>query len=97
MDHRQTALGYDQVRVAGAAKNLQADVQRVTSIEPQLVVGDAPAEKMLVLIGTLGKSPVIDKLVSEKKPPISLPCFLETGRAICRRQKSIETSLRVLV
>jgi hypothetical protein len=53
--------------VIRAAKNLQADVQHVTNVEPQLVVGAAPAEKVLVLVGTLGRSPIIDKLVAEKK------------------------------
>jgi hypothetical protein len=53
--------------VVRAAKNLQADIGRVTGVEPQLSTGEVSAEKSLVLIGTLGKSPLIDKLVADKK------------------------------
>jgi hypothetical protein len=53
--------------VVRAAKDLQADVARVTGVQPALSTGDVPAGKAIVLIGTLGKSPRIDKLVAEKK------------------------------
>lgn len=62
----------DDVGVIRAAKDLQADVNRVTHVQPQLVVDKkAPKAKQLVLIGTLGKSPVIDKLVKSKKLDVS--------------------------
>ncbi|ALJ01085.1 glycosyl hydrolase [Rufibacter tibetensis] len=54
--------------VIRALKDLQADVNRVTKTEPALTVGKkAPKEKTLVLVGTLGKSPLIDQLVKSKK------------------------------
>ncbi|GAB3540475.1 glycosyl hydrolase 115 family protein [Pontibacter brevis] len=58
----------DYPGVARVAKHLQADIQRVTNVEPQLTVGKkAPKAKEIVLVGTLGKSPLIDKLVRDKK------------------------------
>ncbi|WP_240676119.1 glycosyl hydrolase 115 family protein [Botryobacter ruber] len=54
--------------VIRVAKHLQADLQRVTTAEPQLIIGkNLPKVKEIVLVGTLGKSPVIDKLVKDKK------------------------------
>ncbi|TXK49871.1 glycosyl hydrolase [Pontibacter qinzhouensis] len=55
--------------VMRVAKHLQADVKRVTQTEPVLTVSNSPASKQkeIVLIGTLGKSPLIDKLVKQKK------------------------------
>ncbi|WP_205502406.1 glycosyl hydrolase 115 family protein [Rufibacter psychrotolerans] len=54
--------------VIRALRDLQADVQRVTKAEPALTVGKkAPKAKTLVLVGTLGKSPLIDQLVKSKK------------------------------
>ncbi|MBN1787265.1 MAG: glycosyl hydrolase 115 family protein [Sedimentisphaerales bacterium] len=48
------------------AGHLQADIKKVTGSEPRLIkdkiVGDA-----VVIIGTIGKSSVIDKLIEEKK------------------------------
>ncbi|AKD05468.1 glycosyl hydrolase [Pontibacter korlensis] len=62
----------DFAGVIRAAKDLQADINRVTNTEPQLTVNKkAPKAKQLVLIGTLGKSPVIDKLVKDKKLDVS--------------------------
>ncbi|WP_210521123.1 glycosyl hydrolase 115 family protein [Hymenobacter terricola] len=56
--------------VLRAAKDLQADVQRVTKVEPRLSI-DAPAGREIVLIGTIGKSPLIDALVKQKKLDVS--------------------------
>ncbi|MFT2011373.1 glycosyl hydrolase 115 family protein [Pontibacter sp. 13R65] len=55
--------------VQRVAKHLQADLQRVTQTEPSLRVSNSltSKEKEVVLIGTLGKSPLIDKLVKQKK------------------------------
>ncbi|MBC3538820.1 glycosyl hydrolase 115 family protein [Rufibacter sediminis] len=54
--------------VIRALKDLQADMNRVTNTEPALTVGKkAPKAKTLVLVGTLGKSPLIDQLVKSKK------------------------------
>ena len=49
--------------VQRAAHDLQADVNRVTGITP---AWDTPAHKM-VLIGTVGKSPLIDQLARAGK------------------------------
>lgn len=66
---KATSLYIDDTDYAGvirAAKDLQQDIARVSDITPQLVVnnfsgGDA------VIIGTLGKSKLIDQLVAAKK------------------------------
>ena len=51
------------LRVAG---HLQADIKNVTGIEPD-IISDQIKGNMIVIIGTIGKSPVIDKLIEEKK------------------------------
>ncbi|WP_255478792.1 glycosyl hydrolase 115 family protein [Rufibacter sp. XAAS-G3-1] len=54
--------------VIRALRDLQSDVMKVTNAEPALTVGKkAPKAKTLVLVGTLGKSPLIDQLVKSKK------------------------------
>jgi hypothetical protein len=57
--------------VLRVAKHLQADIGRVTGHEPRLAIGDTPAGRAIVLIGTLGKSPLIDSLVESKKLDVS--------------------------
>lgn len=52
--------------VVRAAGDLTQDVQRVTGILPRLVQTDEPAPAS-VLVGTLGKSPLIDRLVKAGK------------------------------
>ncbi|MFD2720375.1 glycosyl hydrolase 115 family protein [Hymenobacter monticola] len=52
--------------VLRAAKDLQADVQRVTKTEPRFST-EKPAGAEVVLIGTIGKSPLIDGLVKAGK------------------------------
>jgi hypothetical protein len=55
--------------VVRAAHDLQADVERVTSRRPSLVTsGTAP---QMVLIGTVGKSPLIDGLAASGKIDVS--------------------------
>lgn len=62
----------DHAGVIRAARDLQADIKRVTQAEPKLTVDKkAPKTKQLVLVGTLGKSPVIDKLVKDRKLDVS--------------------------
>jgi Alpha-glucuronidase len=55
----------DHKGVVRAAGDLQADVERVTGVKPQIV--HAPAGANVVLIGTVGKSAVIDALVKAGK------------------------------
>ncbi|MGV3540408.1 MAG: glycosyl hydrolase 115 family protein, partial [Rufibacter sp.] len=58
--------------VIRATKNLVADVQRVTNSLPSLTVGKTvPRQKQLVLVGTIGKSPLIDQLIKDKKLEVS--------------------------
>jgi len=52
-------------------RDVQADIKRVTGREPQLLT-DAPTSKEpVVLVGTLGHSPLIDKLVQTGKLDVS--------------------------
>lgn len=48
-----------------AARDLTADVERVTGRTPALKQTAEGLTKNAVLVGTLGKSPVIDRLVRE--------------------------------
>ena len=64
------ASATDWPGVLRAARDLQADVQRVTKIEPQFST-EKPTGQQVVLIGTLGKSPLIDALVKQKKLDVS--------------------------
>ncbi|UOQ96411.1 glycosyl hydrolase 115 family protein [Hymenobacter sp. 5317J-9] len=60
------ASAADWPGVLRAAKDLQADVQRVTKIAPSFST-EKPAGAEVVLIGTIGKSPLIDGLVKAGK------------------------------
>jgi hypothetical protein len=53
--------------VVRAAGDLQADVNRVTGLTPALAKDAASFTGNMVLIGTVGRSPTIDRLVREKK------------------------------
>jgi hypothetical protein len=58
--------------VLRTARDLRADIGRVTSIEPEVALDTPPAAAQeLVLIGTLGKSPLIDALASAGKLDVS--------------------------
>jgi hypothetical protein len=57
----------DYPGVIRAVEDLQADIGRVTNTEPQIYLNKLPASEQIVIIGTLGKSPVIDKLVKNGK------------------------------
>jgi lysophospholipase L1-like esterase len=48
-------------------RDLQADIGRVTSVEPLLVTDRAPSAREVVIAGTLGKSSLVDRLVRAKK------------------------------
>ncbi len=53
--------------VTRVARLFRADIGRVTGIEPELSIDQIPSAKEIVLIGTLGRSPLIDQLVEQKK------------------------------
>jgi hypothetical protein len=48
-------------------KNFQNDIESVTDARPKILVDSLPHSKELVLVGTIGRSPMIDELVQEKK------------------------------
>jgi hypothetical protein len=56
------------VRVVG---DLQADVERVTGVKPAVATDDVPSQSDVVLVGTIGKSPLIDRLVAAGKLDVS--------------------------
>lgn len=61
----------DFAGVIRAAGDLQQDIERVSGIEPSLSVGPVPEAANVILIGTVGQSPLIDDLVSSGKLDVS--------------------------
>ncbi len=57
----------DYPGVITALKNLQTDIGRVTDRLPDIVYNDLPGQKPLVIVGTIGKSPLIAELVKNRK------------------------------
>ena len=57
--------------VTRAAGDLAADVNRVTGLRPQILNQPKSTGKNAVLIGTIGKSEFIDRLIREKKIDVS--------------------------
>jgi hypothetical protein len=53
--------------VIRAAGDLTADVNRVTGVTPKIVNSEKDLAKISVIIGTIGKSPVIDQLIKDGK------------------------------
>jgi hypothetical protein len=53
--------------VTRAVTDLQADINRVTSHTPAIAHDDKGLAKNTVIIGTIGKSPLIDQLIRDKK------------------------------
>jgi hypothetical protein len=53
--------------VVRAVKDLQADVARVTNNAPNIVQKQTALEKNTVIIGTIGKSQIIDQLAKDGK------------------------------
>ena len=70
LDKLAAPIFLDQADWAGvlrAGADLQADVERVTGIKPALSTNAAPSGKFAVIIGTVGKSALIDGLVESGK------------------------------
>ena len=59
--------GTDYPGVLRAGGDLQADIERVTRIKPALSTNSGPSGKVALIIGTLGKSPLIDSLAKSGK------------------------------
>ncbi len=57
----------DHTGVVRAARDLQADVGRVTGIVPALKLDGAALSSHAVIVGTIGRNPVIDRLIGEGK------------------------------
>ena len=57
--------------VLRAARDLQADVQRVTGREPKLETAASPQGSDVVIIGTIGRSTLIDQLIAAGKVDVS--------------------------
>jgi hypothetical protein len=53
----------DHAAVTRIAQHLQGDIGSVTGSQPDLLIDEIPATSEIVLVGTLGKSPLIDQLV----------------------------------
>ena len=66
------ASSQDYPGVIRVLKQLQTDIEKVTTASPRLTVVSSgtntiPNSKEIVLVGTIGKSPFIDKLIQDKK------------------------------
>ncbi len=48
-------------------KLLQTDIGRVTNAPPEILLDSIASAREIVIVGTLGKSPLIDKLAKDKK------------------------------
>jgi len=57
----------DYSGVIKVAKLFQTDIEKVTDSRPEIFVDEVPGSKEIVIIGTLGKSKIIDELVNNKK------------------------------
>ena len=57
----------DHAGVVRAAGDLQADVARVTGLSPAIAREGKNLKKNVIVIGTIGKSEIIDRLIREKK------------------------------
>ena len=57
----------DWAGVLRAASDLQADIERVSGVKPELVTGRRPSGEVAVIAGTLGKSALIDAMVKSGK------------------------------
>ena len=72
LEHHQAAAPIffgqaDWPGVLRAGRDLQSDVERVTGVRPVLATNGAPAGEFAVIVGTLGKNPLIDRLVKSGK------------------------------
>jgi len=57
----------DYPGVIRVAKLLKADIKMVTNSEPEVFNDKVPESKEIVIVGTLGKSKILDKLIKDKK------------------------------
>ena len=57
--------------VLRALKDLKSDIGKVTNYQPTISIDKLPRKKEVVIVGTLGKSAVIDQLIKKKKLDVS--------------------------
>jgi hypothetical protein len=57
----------DYPGVIRALKDLKTDIREVTGHEPEIISQNSSAQKKIVIVGTIGKSPVINQLVKNRK------------------------------
>jgi Glycosyl hydrolase family 115/Gylcosyl hydrolase family 115 C-terminal domain len=57
----------DHAGVIRAAKDLAADIERVTGCAPKVSTEEPIAGGQVIIVGTLGKSPALDRMVREGK------------------------------
>jgi Glycosyl hydrolase family 115/Gylcosyl hydrolase family 115 C-terminal domain len=56
------------LRVAG---DLRADIERVTGVRPVLARDTPPGRRQITIVGTIGRSPLIDRLVADGRLDVS--------------------------
>ncbi|MEB3371809.1 hypothetical protein [Saccharopolyspora mangrovi] len=59
--------GEDFPGVVRVVADLRDDVERVTGIAPEVITGNVPAGSAPVIVGTIGRSPLIDELIADGK------------------------------
>ncbi len=57
----------DFAGVVRAAGDLQADINRVTGLSPVITHANKELGKNVIIIGTIGKSEIIDRLIRKRK------------------------------
>ncbi len=62
----------DYAGIAKIAGLFQQDLSNVSGQKTQLVIGDTPASENVVVVGTIGKSKWIDRLVQNRKIDVSV-------------------------
>ncbi len=55
------------IGVKKIAQKFQEDIKNVTNVKPDLIIGEFPSKSTAIIIGTIGKSKLIDRLISDKK------------------------------
>jgi len=63
--------GADYPGVRRAAADLQTDIERVSGVKPALIESGKASAAEVVLIGTIGKSAIIDQLIRDGKIDVS--------------------------
>ncbi|GAA2341564.1 glycosyl hydrolase 115 family protein [Saccharopolyspora halophila] len=63
--------GQDFPGVQRVAGDLGADIERVTGVAPEVITGEVPAGSTPVIVGTIGRSPLIRALVDAGKLDVS--------------------------